>query len=149
MRIKSITICSSASFYKRVWEIKVQLEKDGLKVRVPHTAELMKKSGNYKVGHYKTWYADPKKYRRKAYLMRRHFREIERADAILVVNERKQGIDGYIGGNVLMEMGVAFYLHKKIFLWNPPSRKSLLYEEIMGCLPVIINKDISKLSSQT
>lgn len=144
-QVKSIALCSSASFYRTTGEIKDQLEVLGFRVWMPHTAELMRKSGNYKVRHYKVWYADPKKYHRKAYLMRRHFHEIERADAILVVNECKKGIDGYIGGNVLMEMGIAFYLGKRIFLWNAPSKKSPLYEEIIGVLPVFINGDLDKI----
>jgi hypothetical protein len=33
-----------------------------------------------------------------------HFKKIENSDAILVVNYHKNGIDGYVGGSVLMEI---------------------------------------------
>ena len=41
-----------------------------------------------------------------------------------------------------MEMGVAFYLHKKIFLLNPIPEISYR-EEILGMKPIIINGDLS------
>ncbi|MDP3741634.1 MAG: hypothetical protein Q8R08_04930 [bacterium] len=142
MKIKSITICSSASAYKQAWVVKTELEKLGYKVWIPLTAKKMNQTKNYKVSHYKAWYKDPKKFITKAWLMRKHFSEIEKADAILVTNFTKNKQTGYIGGNVLMEMALAFYLKKPVFLLNKPSRKSVLYEEIMGVRPVILNGDL-------
>lgn len=48
--------------------------------------------------------------------MKMHFKKIEWADIVLVYNKMKNGVDGYIGSNTLIEMGVAFYLKKKIAL---------------------------------
>lgn len=95
-KIKKITICSSASFYRQVWAIKEKLECNGFKVWVPHTASLMNHSGNYKVSDYKTWYKNPEDYKRKAWLMKKHFDEVHKAQAILVVNLKKKGLSGYI-----------------------------------------------------
>ncbi len=78
----------------------------------------MKKTGNYNEDDYKTWYKNKADYPKKAKLMRGHFDEIVKTDAILVLNLSKKGIDGYIGGNVLMEMGLAFHLKKPIFMDN-------------------------------
>ncbi|MBI5148890.1 hypothetical protein HZA33_04385 [Candidatus Pacearchaeota archaeon] len=50
--------------------------------------------------------------------MKEYFEEIKKSDAILVINEGKKGIPNYIGGNTLIEMGIAYYLDKKIFLLN-------------------------------
>lgn len=48
--------------------------------------------------------------------IREHFRKIQESDAILVLNYKKKDIEGYIGGNTFLEMGLAFYLQKKIYL---------------------------------
>ena len=56
----------------------------------------------------------------------------------------KNGVKGYIGGNTLMEMGLAFYLKKKIYLLNEVPE--LPYkEEILGVKPIILNGDLSKI----
>jgi hypothetical protein len=70
--------------------------------------------------------------------MRQHFAEVEKGDAILVVNDEKHGVENYIGGNVLMEMTLAFYLHKPIFLLNGVPQGSMLEEEIIGVEPVLL-----------
>ena len=49
-------------------------------------------------------------------LIRQYYGEIREGDAVLVVNEKLKGIDGYIGGNSFLEMGFAHVLYKKIFL---------------------------------
>ncbi|MBA4319816.1 MAG: hypothetical protein C0412_15565 [Flavobacterium sp.] len=145
-QIKSITLCSSASFFKEGLKIRDKLKKLGFKVVVQHTARVMEKTRNYRISSYRTWFKNPELFSRKAKLMMKHFRAVEKGDAILVVNLKKKGMNGYIGGNVLMEMGLAFYLKKPIFLLNPLAKKSPLYEEVMGLRPVILNGDLSKLS---
>ena len=144
-KIKTITLCSSAAFYKTVGQIKEELTALHYKVLMPHTAERMRKSGDYDVNHYKIWFKDPRQYGRKSYLMRRHFAEVAKADAILVINLEKRRQKGYIGGNVLMEMGLAFYLRKRIFILNQIPKKSPLYEEVVGMMPTFINGDLKKL----
>jgi hypothetical protein len=75
----------------------------------------------------------------KARAIRDHFSKIEWADAIVVVNPEKRGIAGYIGGNTLMEMALAFYLKKPIFLAH--AVPDLGYrEEIMGMQPRMIEE---------
>lgn len=135
----TITICSSANFYKQANDIKELLEKKGFKVIVPATAELMKKSGNYDVSHYKTWFDNTKDYHMKTARMRAHFDEVAKADAILVVNYEKHGVENYIGGNVLMEMAVAFYLNKAIFILNEIPEESTFLEEIIGMNPIVLH----------
>ena len=48
------------------------------------------------------------------------WRAMQGADAVLVLNFDKEGIQNYIGGNTLMEIGFAYVLNQKIYLWNPP-----------------------------
>lgn len=76
-----------------------------------------------------------------------HFSKITSADAILVANYPKHKIDGYIGGNTLMEIAVAYYLKKKIFLLYPVSSKLAYKEEILGVHPIILNEDISLIQT--
>ncbi len=142
---KIITLCSSAAFYRHVNDLATKLEKRGYKAIVPLTARRMKNSGNYDVGHYKTWYDDAADFTKKAQLMHGHFDEVTKADAILIVNDEKHGIAGYIGPNVLMEMGLAFYLGKPIYVLNPVTNEMPVYEEVVGMGGVIINDRLDKI----
>ena len=142
---KTIVICSSASFYKQVVEVQKELKDLGFKVAVPLTVNKMVKSNDFKVETYKTWIERPEDYKRKAYLTKKHFAKIERGDAILVLNYKKNGNNGYIGGAVLMEMALAFYLKKPIYILKPIDDSSKYKEELYGMMPKIINGDLLKI----
>ena len=76
--------------------------------------------------------------------IREHFRRIEQAEAILILNYEKKGIPGYIGGNTFLEMGYAFGLGKKIYLLNPIP--GMDYKTEMHAIqPVILNGNLSKI----
>lgn len=72
---------------------------------------------------------------------------IEKADAILVVNYPRKGIEGYIGTSTLMEIAIAYHFHKKIFLMFPvPHFNEVRWaHEIAIMQPTIINGDLSKV----
>ncbi len=142
---KTIVICSSANFYEHACGVADELEKMGYKTVVPETAEKMRKSGNYNANDYRTWHKDPEEYHRKSYLMDTHFKEIENGDAVLVVNDEKHGEPGYIGSNVLMEIALAYWLKKPIFVLNPVGEDARTYEEIVGVGAVILKGDLSKV----
>jgi hypothetical protein len=142
---KIITICASAAFYEHVNEIAQQLEKAGYAVLVPHNAKMMRENGDYDVSHYKTWYDNPSDFDKKRGFMKGHIKEVERGDAILVVNDTKHGKAGYIGPNVLIEMAIADYLQKQIFVLNTVDKDNNVYEEIMGMGCVQLDGDINKL----
>ena len=145
---KTITLCSSASFYKQVLEIAAELKKLGFKVKIPHTANIMKKTGNFDADFYKTWFRDKNDYYKKTQLTKMHFRKVIGADAILVVNSDKNGTAGYIGGNGLMEMGLAFHYKRPIFVYNPISERLNIKEEIYGLNPIFINGDLNLISKK-
>jgi len=98
---KTITICSSASFYPEVILFRDKLNERGWKVFVPHSAALMERKGSFNVAAYKTWFSNPRHLKRKTWLMENHLRKIAMADSIFVVNLSKKGINGYVGGNGL------------------------------------------------
>ena len=143
-----ITICSSASFYEQVIYVQTELITLGFEVLIPKIARVMQQSGDYDVMHYKTWFDDTRDYHKKTALIRENFGAIERADIVLVCNYEKQGEENYIGGNVLMEMTIAFYLNKPIYLLNDTPRNSSFLEEIIavGAKPLFGN--VNSLSQQ-
>ena len=145
---KTITLCASASFYRKVIELESELKKLGFKVKIPKTAGKMKKSGNFDVSVYKTWYNNAKDYSKKTSLIKGHFKKVIESDAILVINLEKNGTPGYIGGNGLMEMTIAFHYKKPIFVYDAVFEGSNILEEIYGLKPIFINKDLSLIAKK-
>lgn len=74
-----------------------------------------------------------------------HFKKIEVGDAVIIANHDKRGIIGYIGGNTLIEMGLAFYLNKPIYILNPISDELSYKQEIYGMNPVLLDGDLDKI----
>ena len=140
-----VTICSSANFYRHVVDIQEQLEKLGFRVIIPHTAKVMKKTGDFDVNHYRTWLKDKKDYHKKTWLIREHFKEVANSDIVLVVNHEKHGTPNYIGGNVLMEMALAFHLGKPIYILNEIPSESLFLEEIIAMNPIAMRGNLAPL----
>lgn len=146
---QTLVICSSAAFYKHVAEIADELEALGFSsVVLPKTARVMRETGDYDVEHYKTWYENDEDYSKKADLIRTHFDEITAGDAILVVNDTKHGIENYIGPNVLMEMSLAWYQQKPIYMFNKLPENSPFEEELKGMRPIIIDGNLGAISEQ-
>jgi hypothetical protein len=145
-KIKTIVICSSASFYRDLFPIQDALQSFGYRVVLPKTAHKMQKNNNFDVSSHKTWYKNPRDYHKKKALMDAHFKEIVKGDAILVVNLEKNGIKGYIGGNALMEITIAYFYRKPIFIFNDIAHDSLIKEEIYGVNPVFLKGDLNYFS---
>ena len=80
----------------------------------------------------------------KTKLISEHFDKIQISDAILVLNYEKNNQNNYIGTNVLMEMTVAFYLHKPIFVLNSVPYDSPFISEILGLQPIFLKGYINK-----
>jgi len=81
-------------------------------------------------------------------IIRDHLRKIQESDAILVLNYRRKGIAGYVGGSSLIEMGFAYYLNRKIYLLNPIPKMSYTVE-IEAMQPLVLNGDFEKLGKGT
>jgi hypothetical protein len=144
-----ITICGSIAFQDEALSIKEKLEKLGHEVKLwplqlkDGKGQLISAKKYYKIRHIATenekWVWD-----RKAEAVLKHFDKVAWSDAILVANYDKNSVKGYIGGNTLMEMGLAFFLKKKIYLLNKSPELSYK-EEILGLKPIILNGDFSKI----
>lgn len=151
-----ITLCGSIGFYKEMQEARDELVKIGHEVKIPELAlEVPEEFGGGKklyFGQYieqnggiDAFPAGDKIWDLKENAITDHYEKIDWCEAILVINCDKRGIQGYVGGNTLMEIGVAFYQKKKIFILNPVSPELSYKQEIMGMKPIFINDDYSKI----
>lgn len=145
-KIKTIVICSSASFYEKLFPIKKELEKLGFKVVLPKTANIMKKNNNFNRSFYNTWDKNPKNYHKKRKLMNGHFKKIIKSDAILVANFDKNGTKGYIGGNVFMEITIAYHYKKQIFILYEIVNDSSIKEEISAINAIFLKGDLANFT---
>lgn len=127
-------------FHQKMVEIKKELESRGITVMVPKSIELMSTIG------YVHPTIDEAKVEAKIEhdFIREHFRKIEKADAILVLNYDKRGIKNYIGGNTFLEIGLAYWLGKTIYLLNPIPEMDYSVE-MQAMQPNILDGDITKL----
>ncbi len=144
-----ITICGSIAFYDQMQEIASKLKLLGHQVDLPpievegETGEMISVKEYYQIR--KNAKADEKwVWDKKGKAIRSHFNKIEWADFVLITNYTKNDIENYIGANTFLEMGLAFYLKKKVFLLNNIPEISFK-EEILGMKPIIINNDLSKI----
>lgn len=77
--------------------------------------------------------------------IRKFWKKIKICDVVLVLNYKRHGIDNYIGGNTLMEIGFAHVLNKKIFLLNPVPKIKYYQSEIEAVKPVVLDGKMEKL----
>jgi len=129
------------SFYQELVAIEKQLQVKGFLVTIPVSAQLMKKKNDFDVSHFKGVFT----HREKGEFIKKNFDNIAKIDSILVVNGEKDGIKGYIGANVLMEIGLAFYLEKKIYIWNPVEEHAPYKEELLAFEAIFVNQDINAI----
>jgi hypothetical protein len=145
-----ITICGSIAFYEQMLEIKQKLESLGHEVDLPPSEVEDDQGKMISVAEYysrrkagqesDTWIWD-----RKEWAIRFHFKKIEWADSVLILNYDKNGVVNYIGGNTFLEIGVAFHFGKKIYLLNDIPEVSYK-EEILGMKPIVIGSDLNNIN---
>ena len=136
----TIAICGSLTFYKEMRKAQRELEVLSHTALVPKSIDLIEKEGFQKPVTVEERLAAEAKHD----FISEHFKKIEISDAILVVNPDKHGVKGYIGGNTFLEMGVAFYLRKKIYVLYPlPEMDYSL--ELAAMRPVVLDGDLASL----
>lgn len=134
-----IGIVGSMQFAEKMIEAKLALEKLGHLVFVSmETESLVGKSDDEK-----EIIKLDQKFNKNA--IKEFWHQMEGADAILVLNYNKNGVENYIGGNSLLDIGIAYYLNQKIFLMNPIPEIRYYKSEIEAVNPTIINGDLSKI----
>jgi hypothetical protein len=139
-----ITLCGSLNFAKEILEIKNRLEEMGHEVLIPASItvfSIRNENDAEKLKDGRKKYIDEI----KPVYTKKHFKLVEKSDAILVVNIDKKGIKNYIGGATFAEIMVAFYLGKKIFFLNPIPRDekmSFFVDELECVKPVVLNGNL-------
>lgn len=121
-------------FHAQMRSIQKILQAKGHTVFVPKSIELMDTIG------YVHPMIDEAKVAAKIQhdFIKEHFRKIEKSDAILVLNFDKKGIRNYIGGNTFLEIGLSFWLGKKVFLLNPVPEMEYK-TELLAMQPLVLN----------
>ncbi|PIS41507.1 MAG: hypothetical protein COT25_02780 [Candidatus Kerfeldbacteria bacterium CG08_land_8_20_14_0_20_42_7] len=61
-----------------------------------------------------------------------------------MLNYSKKGVNDYIGGNALMEMGFAYVNNKKIFLLNDIPGMQYT-DEIRAMHPIVLHGDLANM----
>jgi len=143
-----ITICGSIAFYEQMEAVTKELKNAGHEVKLPPNKIKDDKGDPISIITYynlrKQDLPDAWLWERKHEAIHSHFEKIEWCDAILVLNYDKKDIKGYVGGNTLIEMGLAMYLKKPIYLYNQIPEQSYK-EEILGMKPLLINQDLKMI----
>ena len=139
--MKLLIICSK-KFYSFIDEIKKELEKNNIEVFLPNcydAPDTEEKMWNLGIVEHQKF---------KAQMYKQSEETISKMDAVLVLNYDKKTDDkvikNYIGGATFLEIYDAFRLNKKIYLFNEIP-EGMLYDEIQGFSPIIINGDLSKI----
>lgn len=70
-------------------------------------------------------------------LTKDNLKNVERCDVLFIINLTHRGIKNYIGGNSFMEMVVAFYLGKPIFILNSIPDGMTYTEEMKAFYPIV------------
>ena len=139
--MKILIICSKR-FYGNIPNIKNDLEQKNMQVFLPNCYDDPKTEE-------RMWNLGREKHQEfKAQMYKQSEETIKNMDAVLVLNFDKitdEKIEkNYIGGATFLEIYDAFRLNKKIYLYNDIP-EGMLYDEIQGFDPIIINGNLSKL----
>ena len=128
-------------FHQEMAQAKQQLEKRGFSILAPDELDNLTINESYMAN-------DQDKINAKIEynFIREHFKKVEIADAILILNYTKKGIPDYIGGNTFLEMGYAFGLGKPIYLLLPIPQMDY-YTEMVAMQPIILHGNLNLLSS--
>ena len=131
-----ILILGSMSFAPEMNLIGENLKKKGFEVRLPEFIEDYNKCDSRKEMH-----EQAVKNKLANNLYETYHKLIKNTDAILIVNEKKKNIEGYIGANSLIEMGFAKAINKKIFLLHQIPEMDYK-DEIIATTPIILNGNL-------
>lgn len=71
-------------------------------------------------------------------LTKDNMNNVEKCDCLFILNYSHRGIKNYIGGNSFLEMIVAFYLKKPIYLLNEIPETMTYSEEIKSLYPKVV-----------
>ena len=139
--MKIFIVCST-SFYNQIKPIQEELERKNYEVLLPNSYDESTTDHDYSNMTNEEYVS----FFKKMYNLSRN--KMSQVDAILVLNfdKVKNGIvyKNYIGASTFLEMYEAFMQNKKIFIYNDYP-ENMLYDEIKGFNPIILNGDLDKI----
>lgn len=106
-----IVICGSMTASKEMLEIEKKLQKLNHEVILPYFTYEYAAMGEMDQMH-----SESAQNKIKHNLVGVYYEEIKNTDVVLVINIKRKGVRGYIGGNSFLEMGFAHVLNKPIYL---------------------------------
>jgi hypothetical protein len=134
-----IVVCGSMKLSKRMIEVGNQLSSLGHFFTLPRFVDEYSRLGSQDKMH-----SEASQNKINHDLIRGYYQEIMHGDAVLVVNEHLNYLEGYIGGNSFLEMGFAHVLDKRIYLMRQIPYVSYR-DEILAMNPIVINGDLTKI----
>lgn len=135
-----IAICGSMTFANEMVGAKKKLEKLGHLGTIPEDTEHHLNNSQLTDNLEEDF-----KHCLETDVMRKHMKAVADSEAILVLNFSKNGLNGYIGTSTLIEMGLAYFLGKKIFLlYEPPEMNEARWAiEVRIMQPIVLDGDLS------
>ena len=139
-----IYVLGSSHFMKHMVECSSQLKKLGLDGHIHEDYEAFARGEKQDI--VARWHnGEEAAIKRDNNYYKEHYQHILESDGILVVNDEKNGVKNYIGGNVLIEMGQAYVNDKKIFFLNGMPTQSTYMDEIISMDPICLHGDLSNI----
>lgn len=124
-----ITIHASLDYKNKMIFAKEYLESKGFVVILPELKRYQ---------HIRDEFGDHERFTNiKTKLTKENMLNVERCDCVLILNYSHRGYKNYVGGNSFLEMVLAFYLHKPIYLLNRIPENIPYTEEIKALEPII------------
>ena len=125
-----VTIHASLDFKDEMIAAKNYLESRGLEVILPELKRYQ---------HIRDKLGEDDKFTRiKTRLIKQNMSNVEKCDCLLILNYLHREYKNYVGGNSFLEMVLAFYLHKPIYLLNNIPEDMPYTEEIKALQPIIV-----------
>jgi nucleoside 2-deoxyribosyltransferase len=130
-----IVLCGSMSAAASMIRLSNDLQSRGHMVTLPENS----------AAHAKGFFRENAEEKKELDVFKKYFAEIQKADAILVCNEKKGEVPNYIGPNTLIEMAFAYVLEKEIYVWNDLPAGSFR-DEIEAMHPIVLRASFDSLS---
>lgn len=140
-----IMISGSMAFAKEMYAAKETLEEAGFEVGLPFETEVHLQNPAFvdDLNANLQYCIDNE-------VLRKSFDFIASADAVVVLNYPRKGVEGYVGASTLMEIAFAYYFKKKLYLlFDLPDFESMRWaHEIRIMQPTILHGDLSKVEGK-
>jgi hypothetical protein len=134
-----IIICGSISAASEILDAKKVLESAGHEVEIPEGVK-----NEFLRGRTEVSLEEKAEDKIKNDLIRGYYEKMKNYDVVLIVNPEKRGVQGYIGGNTLIEMAFAHVLKKRLYVLHPLPELSYT-SEILAMQPIVVERDLSKV----